>query len=103
MVLHVSALVGKGRINGRWLWLPPVALLVLWLGRFWAGLAVAENGVSPLPVQTQVLERATQYQVERTYTGEIVAQRSSDLGFEQAGTLVEILVDEGDTVAKGEP
>ena len=44
-----------------------------------------------------------EYAIERTYTGEIVARRSSNLGFEQAGTLVEVLVDEGDTVAAGDP
>ncbi|MEO1593290.1 MAG: efflux RND transporter periplasmic adaptor subunit, partial [Cyanobacteria bacterium J06632_22] len=41
------------------------------------------------------------YTVERAYTGEIVARRSSNLGFEQAGTLIEVLVEDGDTVAAG--
>lgn len=103
MVSHMSdASVGGGRINWQWLWLLPILVVpVWWLGRFRS--AVAEDVVSPLPVQTQVLERVSQYQVERAYTGEIVARRSSELGFELAGTLVEVLVDEGDTVTKGEP
>ncbi|MEA5465991.1 efflux RND transporter periplasmic adaptor subunit [Leptothoe sp. PORK10 BA2] len=89
----------------QWFWLMPLLVLapVLWLGRFRPETAVAEKGTAPLPVQTQVLERVSEYQLERTYTGEIVARRNSDLGFEQAGTLVEVLVEEGDTVAAGEP
>ncbi|MEO0456191.1 MAG: efflux RND transporter periplasmic adaptor subunit [Cyanobacteria bacterium P01_A01_bin.114] len=56
-----------------------------------------------LPVKTQTLESVDAYRINRTYTGEIVAQRSSDLGFEQPGTLVEIRVDEGDWVDAGTP
>ncbi|MEM8810726.1 MAG: efflux RND transporter periplasmic adaptor subunit [Cyanobacteria bacterium P01_G01_bin.38] len=65
----------------------------------------APETVAPqiLPVKTQTLESATDYRISRTYTGEIVARRSSDLGFEQAGTLVEILVDEGDWIDAGDP
>lgn len=91
-------------INWKWVWLLPVlAVPALWLSRFRSESAIAEDEIAPLPVQTQALESVTEYQVERTYTGEIVARRSSDLGFEQAGTLVEVLVDEGDTVTQGMP
>ena len=55
-----------------------------------------------LAVETAVLKSVTQYSVERSYTGEIVARRTSDLGFEQGGTLVEILVEEGDRVNQGD-
>ena len=50
--------------------------------------------VEMLAVKTAVLNSVTQYSVERAYTGEIVPRRTSDLGFEQGGTLVEILVEE---------
>ncbi|MEM9485992.1 MAG: efflux RND transporter periplasmic adaptor subunit [Cyanobacteria bacterium P01_F01_bin.116] len=105
MVSHMTdAPVANKWINWRWLWLLPILVApILWLGRFRTSSAVADGTASPLPVQTQVLERITNYQVERTYTGEIVARRSSDLGFEQAGTLVEVLVDEGDTVVAADP
>lgn len=103
MVLSTSDTPGSTR-RIYWLWLlPALAVPVLWLGRFRSGSAVAEDAMTPLPVQTQVLERVNTYQIERTYTGEIVARRSSELGFEQAGTLVDVLVDEGDTVAAGAP
>lgn len=96
--------MSKSNHNWQWLWLLPMFVApILWLGNFRAKSAVTEDSVSALPVQTLVLESATAYQVERTYTGEIVARRSSALGFEQAGTLMEVLVDEGDTVARGEP
>jgi RND family efflux transporter MFP subunit len=59
--------------------------------------------VQSLSVETVQLEPATAYEVRRTYTGEIVARRSSDLGFEQSGTVIEILVNEGDPVAANQP
>ncbi|MBT9315549.1 efflux RND transporter periplasmic adaptor subunit [Leptothoe spongobia] len=94
---------GLKRFNWRWLWLLALAAPFLWLGRFRSESAIAEDAISPLPVQTQVLERVNGYQVKRTYTGEIVTRRSSNLGFEQAGTLIDVLVDEGNTVAAGTP
>ena len=104
MVSQLSDATGNNRhINWQWLWLIALAAPVLWLGRFRADSAVAEDVSAPLPVETQVLERINEYPVERTYTGEIVARRSSDLGFEQAGTLVDVLVDEGDSVLAGAP
>ncbi len=55
-----------------------------------------------LPVETTAAERVSSYQVPRTYTGEIVAIRSSELGFERGGELVEIMADEGQRVRAGE-
>ena len=60
------------------------------------------SAVKMLAVKTAVLKPVTQYSVERAYTGQIVARRTSDLGFEQGGTLVEILVEEGDRVNQGD-
>ena len=93
------------RLDWRWL-LPLLLLPVVWpvqLPTRTAESAESANSTAALPVQTAVLAPATAYTVERAYTGEIVARRSSDLGFEQAGTLVEVLVEEGDTVAAGTP
>lgn len=59
--------------------------------------------LQPLPVVTRSADPVTGYTTERAYTGELVAQRSSALGFERAGTLVTLWVDDGDTVAAGQP
>ncbi len=42
------------------------------------------------------------YLRERVYTGTLVAKRRSTLSFERAGKVVELVVDEGDAVAKGQ-
>ncbi|MEL6260980.1 MAG: efflux RND transporter periplasmic adaptor subunit [Cyanobacteria bacterium J06626_6] len=55
-----------------------------------------------LPVETMRLQPTDSYQVSREYTGEVVARRSSELGFEQAGTVMALQVDEGDFVSKGD-
>ena len=56
-----------------------------------------------LPVETLVVEAVDEYRVARSYSGELVARRSSELGFELGGQVVEILVDEGDAVNAGQP
>ncbi len=55
-----------------------------------------------LPVSIATIEAVNSFQSERIYTGEIVSGRSSDLGFEQGGTVVSLLVDEGAKVTKGQ-
>ncbi|MEM9907551.1 MAG: efflux RND transporter periplasmic adaptor subunit [Cyanobacteria bacterium P01_D01_bin.44] len=55
-----------------------------------------------LPVETIALEPVSSYQVPRIYTGEIAALRSSQLGFERGGALVQVWVDEGEPVRAGE-
>ena len=56
-----------------------------------------------LPVQTLAVTPVSSYEVSRTYTGEIAALRSSELGFEGSGQLVDVLVSEGDIVKAGAP
>lgn len=89
-----------------WLWwLLPVALAPLALGvgsQFRpSNETLAET--APLPVQAITVNPVSAYTVEREYVGEIVAGRTSSLGFEAGGTVVEMLVDEGDTVAADQP
>lgn len=62
---------------------------------------VAESKV--LSVETLTVEAVDSYDVTRTYTGEIVALRTSDLGFERGGELISVLVQEGDVVSAGMP
>lgn len=56
-----------------------------------------------LPVTTLALQPSTFYDIQRTYAGEVQANRTSELGFELTGTLIEIAVDEGDWVQQGMP
>lgn len=56
-----------------------------------------------LPVETLTLDALPAYRATRAYTGQVVARRSSDLGFERSGKLVDLAVDEGDRVTAGQP
>ncbi|MBW4485565.1 MAG: efflux RND transporter periplasmic adaptor subunit [Tildeniella torsiva UHER 1998/13D] len=89
----------------RW-WLVPLATLPLAIAvgvRQLNQLAEAPAVAATLPVEVVTLTPVEAYTVERQYTGEIVAQRSSALGFEQGGTVVAMLVQEGDRVSAGQP
>ncbi|MGB3309682.1 MAG: efflux RND transporter periplasmic adaptor subunit [Nodosilinea sp.] len=61
-----------------------------------------ETMAEPLAVETLVVEAVNSYEVSRAYTGEIAALRSSDLGFNRGGELVQVLVSEGDRVTSGQ-
>ena len=56
-----------------------------------------------LPVKTAPLQAVESYTAMRTYTGEVVAQRASELGFERSGELVKVYVDRGERVGRGRP
>ncbi|PSB23099.1 efflux transporter periplasmic adaptor subunit [filamentous cyanobacterium CCP2] len=71
--------------------------------QFFRNAAEPTQSVQPLSVETVRLKPASSYEVRRTYTGEIVARRSSELGFEQSGTVIELLLAEGDTVTANQP
>jgi len=55
-----------------------------------------------LSVETMTLQAVDHYQVQQQYSGNIVAGRESDHGFDKAGLLAEVLVDDGDRVKKGD-
>ncbi|MEA5452020.1 efflux RND transporter periplasmic adaptor subunit [Leptolyngbya sp. CCNP1308] len=89
----------------RW-WLVPLATLPLAIALGMRQLnqpADAPALAAALPVEVVTLTPVDAYTVARQYTGEIVAQRSSALGFEQGGTVVAMLVQEGDRVSAGQP
>lgn len=65
--------------------------------------ATQATKVEVLAVETVTIQPVASYKVARAYTGKIAAQRSSDLGFERSGKLVEVLVREGDRVIAGQP
>lgn len=60
------------------------------------------NPAEALAVETLTAEAVDSYAVSRSYTGEIAALRSSDLGFNRGGELVQVLVSEGDRVTSGQ-
>ncbi|MDB9529521.1 efflux RND transporter periplasmic adaptor subunit [Oscillatoria sp. CS-180] len=91
----------------KFLWVP-LAIAPLLVGVYYfrsaaVDEAVSEAGNAALPVTVVSAERVEGYEVEREYTGELVAGRSSVLGFERTGTVVEVLVDEGDRVVVSQP
>lgn len=55
-----------------------------------------------LMVKTATITALDQYEVQQKYSGNIVAGKESDHGFDAGGLLAEILVDEGDRVQKGD-
>jgi RND family efflux transporter MFP subunit len=59
--------------------------------------------IHALPVQVVSAQPVSRYLTSREFTGEVVAGRSSSLGFELAGTLEQVLVEEGDPVVAGQP
>jgi len=88
-------------------WGPPIAIAAAA-----AGLAIAAVAVfrqprpqvqRPLPVAVVTAQPVSQFLTSRDYTGEVVAGRSSSLGFELPGTLERVLVEEGDRVVAGQP
>ena len=63
--------------------------------------ATEETRAEVLAVETLTVNAVDSYEVSRSYTGEIAALRSSDLGFNRGGELVQVLVAEGDRVTSG--
>jgi DNA-binding NarL/FixJ family response regulator/multidrug efflux pump subunit AcrA (membrane-fusion protein) len=56
-----------------------------------------------LPVTTRSVYPDNSYRESRFYTGTVNARRNSELGFEQPGQLLQLLVKEGDRVKAGTP
>ncbi|MGJ3246532.1 MAG: efflux RND transporter periplasmic adaptor subunit [Elainellaceae cyanobacterium] len=54
-------------------------------------------------VETHRVELVESYQELRTYTGNIVAGSSSNIGFERPGTVMQLMVEAGDSVTAGMP
>lgn len=57
---------------------------------------------APIPVETRLLVAEDGYIVPRHFVGRVVARQETLASFELAGRLIEILVDEGDSVAEGQ-
>ena len=86
-------------------------LFVLAVGSVLVALVKSDTArtdvIEPVPqrvlvVTTQPVQEQTSYLVRRSFVGRIEARRSTDTGFELGGAVLSILVDEGDSVAKGQ-
>lgn len=62
---------------------------------------VSTKQTNILPVKTTEIEPVDSYSTTQTYTGEVTALRTSEVGFERGGKLVEVFVEEGDRVSAG--
>ncbi|MEO1103924.1 MAG: biotin/lipoyl-binding protein, partial [Pseudomonadota bacterium] len=71
-----------------------------------AAARATDGAVAPAPaltVRVATLTYAESYEVERRFSGQVEPAQESVLGFELAGTVATLLVDEGDRVEKGAP
>ena len=80
-----------------------IAFPVTWLG-IQAGRPTQEDLHTPraLPVNTMKAEAVSSFLTLRGYTGTIVAARESQVAFQRAGKVIEVLVDQGDRIEAGQ-
>jgi multidrug efflux pump subunit AcrA (membrane-fusion protein) len=96
--------IGIGRQRNSWIGILVGGIVVMSAGYFFYQRFAPTEQLSvakPLTVSVVKLMPITSYQVTRYYTGEIVATRRTDLGFERAGKVIDVLFDRGQTVEKG--
>ncbi|ARN73297.1 efflux RND transporter periplasmic adaptor subunit [Oceanicoccus sagamiensis] len=70
-------------------------------------LSGCESGeVSPEPYFHQVVAKPAvqvpEYTIDRYFVGQVQARQRAELGFEVAGTIEQVMVDEGDRVSQGQ-
>ena len=83
----------------------PVIVVAALIGIRLASSQAGDDGTTvedALPVSVTTVRIHDSYRTRRVFTGRIAARRASDLGFEQAGLLEQMLVDEGDRVGAGD-
>jgi membrane fusion protein, multidrug efflux system len=92
-------------------WSLKSALIVLGFGLIVTVITItqrtAASGLIPeeipsLLVRTALIEHLPYYTLKRTFIGQVEPSRSTDLGFELAGKITDILFDEGDQVKQGQ-
>ncbi|MGK7905647.1 MAG: efflux RND transporter periplasmic adaptor subunit [Synechococcus sp.] len=67
-----------------------------------ADIPPATSIVRALPVETIEVTPTDSYKTQRSYTGDVEARRSSELGFEHGGLVFQMMVEEGDRVKTGQ-
>ena len=86
--IAVAALLGLGFVLGQKFQLQQTTTVK----------SIARTQTNILPVKTIVIEPVRSYSTTQTYTGEVTALRTSEIGFERAGKLIEVFVEEGDRI-----
>lgn len=79
-----------------------VAGLLFWNYPFADAGPLPEPTAQPLPVEVISVESQSSYAAQRTYTGVLVAAKTSELSFELSGKITQLSVNEGDHVESGE-
>ncbi|MBA2113637.1 efflux RND transporter periplasmic adaptor subunit [Bremerella alba] len=79
-----------------------VAIVALLRYPFASAQPVPTPKAEPLPVAVVPVEPQESYTAQRTYTGMLVAAKTSELSFELPGKITQLSVDEGDHVQAGD-
>ena len=64
--------------------------------------SAADVAPQSLIVEVEPAQASDSFRIARTYTGLVVASRTSQLGFERSARVILLRVDEGDVVSKGD-
>lgn len=64
--------------------------------------AAAEQAPHLLPTQALTLEQVPGYQLTRRFAGQVLARQDADVGFELAGQIAEVRVNDGDRIEAGQ-
>ena len=76
--------------------------VVFWNYPFADAAPLPAPTAEPLPVEVVTIEPSGSYAAKRTYTGVLVAAKTSELSFELSGKITQLAVDEGDHVQAGD-
>ena len=108
--IELTAKVGKKQVQNWQLAIAGILLLgtgfmlgKLSLSPTTTAQPIASKQTNILPVKTTVIEPVRSYSTTQTYTGEVAALRTSEVGFERGGKLVEVSIEEGDRVSHDTP
>ncbi|MCG8585814.1 MAG: efflux RND transporter periplasmic adaptor subunit [Pirellulales bacterium] len=110
MSFFAKKLTTRHFLTRRTKWVLAAGLLVVLVGTAFGARQAAQSDPLPdeaaadsaMPVATMTATPVDSYRADRSYTGHVVARRASRLSFERPGKVIKILVDEGDTVARGQ-
>jgi len=67
-----------------------------------ASTTPASDAAAVLPAEVYVVRLSDSYETYESFTGRVVSRRQSDLGFERSGLVVDIAVEEGQRVRRGD-